>query len=214
MPKCMPDTRVVIFIDYQNVYHRARGSFGFEPIPDPNLGHIHPLEVGRLLCNLGHSKDPKRVLSGIRVYRGKPDHRSGVDLLHFAERQMAAWSRAADVTVKSRPLAYHEVRRIGRKPTWQGREKGVDVMLALDISIGARTNAYDVAVVFSADTDLMPALEDAVSVGKRIETATWIGPFSNRGPLRVRGRKLWNHYLDQTHFDLVRDDTDYLAMGN
>ena len=87
-------------------------------------------------------------------------------------------------------------------------------MLALDISIGARTNAYDVAVVFSADTDLMPALEDAVSVGKRIETATWIGPFSNRGPLRVRGRKLWNHYLDQTHFDLVRDDTDYLAMGN
>lgn len=74
----------------------------------------------------------------------------------------------------------------------------------------ARTDTYDTAVVFSADTDLLPALEAAVRIGKRIETATWRGPGDNRGALRIRHHNLWNHYLDQSHFDMVRDDTDYL----
>ena len=207
----MSDTRVVVFIDYQNVYHRARGSFGHESNPDPNVGHVYPLKVGELLCSLGLPKDPTRVLIGVRVYCGKPDHRSGANLLHFTDKQMASWERTTGVTVRSRPLAYREVETRGRKPKWQAQEKGVDVMLAIDISVGARTNVYDVAIVFSADSDLKPALEDAANLGKRVETATWSGPFSNRGPLRVEGHKLWNHYLDQTHFDLVRDDTDYLA---
>ena len=209
----MSGTRVVVFIDYQNVYHRARGSFGYESNPDPNLGHVSPLKVGDLLCGLGYSKDRNRIVTGVRVYCGKPDHRSGTSLVRFTSRQMAAWESTAGVTVKARPLVYHEVQKGGRKSKWRAQEKGVDVMLALDISIGARTDVYDVAVVFSADTDLTPALEDAANFGKRIETSTWRGPFSNRGPLQVTGHSLWNHYLDQTHFDLVRDDTDYLAAS-
>ena len=123
------------------------------------------------------------------MYCGKPDHRSGTALVRFTSRQMAVWERTAGVTVKTRPLVYREIQKKGRKSKWRAQEKGVDVMLALDISIGARSDLYDVAVVFSADSDLTPALEDAANFGKRIETATWRGPFSNRGPLQVEGQK-------------------------
>ncbi len=207
----MPDTRVVVFIDYQNVYHRARNLFfpsGKAPSP---FGSIHPYRLGELLCDLGRAKDPRRELTGVRVYRGQPDSRSGAKLSRAFDRQVAVWKQTAGVTVHTRPLKYHRVSSQGRRPQWAAREKGVDVLMALDISIGARSNTYDVAVIASADTDLLPALEDAIRVDKRVETVTWGSPRTPRGPLRIPGRNIWNHYLDKSQFDLVRDDTDYLT---
>ncbi len=207
----MPDTRVVVFIDYQNVYHCARDLFG-DPDKSPSvLGSVHPRHLGELLCDLGKAVDPHRSLAGVRVYRGQPDSRSGAKLSRAFDRQVATWRETPGVSVHTRPLKYHRVSNPGRKAKWVAQEKGVDVMMALDISIGARSNSYDVAIVVSADTDLLPALEDAVSVGKRVETATWWVPKSPRGPLRVPGRRIWNHYLDRSRFDLVRDHTDYLS---
>ena len=206
----MPAQRVVVFIYYQNVYHLARAAFGYEGDPDKNIGHIHPRKVGELLCDLGRSSFADRELIGVRIYRGLPDNRSGAGLVRFTSRQIARWERSAGVVVRTRPLAYYETTRRGRT-TWRAQEKGVDVMLAVDVVDMARTNAFDTAVVFSADTDLLPALEAAVRIGKRVETATWRGAGENRGPLRIKQRGLWNHYLDQSHFEAVRDDTDYLT---
>ncbi|MXW41944.1 MAG: hypothetical protein F4138_01625 [Acidimicrobiia bacterium] len=76
----MPDDRIVVFIDYQNVYHRARASFFEGADPPVQVSHVHPLKIGDLLCNLGRSKDPGRVLAGIQVYRAVPDNRSGANL--------------------------------------------------------------------------------------------------------------------------------------
>ena len=45
-------------------------------------------------------------------------------------------------------------------------------MSAGDVVDMARTDAYDTAAGFSADTDLLPALEAAVDIDKRAETAT------------------------------------------
>lgn len=39
------------------------------------------------------------------------------------------------------------------------REKGVDVKLALDIAIGAVDDLYDIAVIVSSDTDLIPSIQ-------------------------------------------------------
>jgi len=204
--------RVVVFIDYQNVYHLARSAFGHEGNPDKNVGHVRPLKVGGLLCDLGRSSLADRELCGVRVHQGLPDTRSGADLVRFTSRQMAGWQRSAGVVVRTRPLAYQQSTAGGRT-VWRAQEKGVDVMLAVDVVDMARTDAYDTAVVFSADTDLLPALEAAVEIGKRVETATWRGPGDNRGPLRIKQRNLWNHYLDHARFDQVRDDTDYLASA-
>ncbi|MDE0578456.1 MAG: NYN domain-containing protein, partial [bacterium] len=203
-------TKVVVFIDYQNVYHRARASFGYDGDPDPNIGHIYPQKVGELLCDLGLPNDPYRELNEVRVYKGMPDHRSGVDAQSFAARQIAAWENAPTVMVRYRPLDYFEVEKKG-KTVWKSQEKGVDVMLALDLVDLAQSGVFDTAVVFSADSDLLPALEQVVDLGRRVETATWDGPGINRGPLRIPECDLWNHRLNRSHFDQVCDSTDYLA---
>ena len=39
------------------------------------------------------------------------------------------------------------------------REKGVDVKMAVDLVIGAADNLYDIAIVVSSDTDLIPAIK-------------------------------------------------------
>lgn len=55
-------------------------------------------------------------------------------------------------------------------------EKGIDVHLAVDLLIGAYENTYDVAIVISSDTDLIPAIEKVQQLGKGVE---YIG-FSNQ----------------------------------
>ena len=205
----MTDDRVVVFIDYQNLYHRARASFFQRADPPVQVGHVYPVKVGELLCDLGRIESPGRVLAGLRVYRAVPDMRSGADLERASKIQMARWANTTGVKVCARPMDYIKTTRRGTV-RWVGREKGIDVMLAVDLVDMARTDTYDTAVVFSADTDLLPAQESAVRIGKRIETATWRGLGDNRGPLRIKQHNLWNHYLDLSHFDLVRDDTDYL----
>lgn len=75
---------------------------------------------------------------------------------------------------------------------------------------GARLDLYDVAVVVSGDTDLFPAIEEAMPLGKRVERAPWWQPPARKRTLHLRGRAVWTHYLDKDDFDTVRDDTNYL----
>lgn len=48
-------------------------------------------------------------------------------------------------------------------------EKGVDVLMAVDLVCGAYENLYDTAILVSSDTDLIPALDKVRSKGKRVE---------------------------------------------
>ena len=115
------------------------------------------------------------------------------------------------VTVKTRPLRYRPTAwSFGAPSAWRSEEKGIDVLIALDIALGARDGRYDVAVVVSADTDLVPALEVALAAGRQVETATWVGSASRQWPLSVPSRRLWHHDLDERRFGYVRDDTNHL----
>jgi uncharacterized LabA/DUF88 family protein len=64
-----------------------------------------------------------------------------------------------NVTVK---LGYLNDR--GPKP----QEKLVDVMLALDLALGAARDLYDVAALVSADGDFAAAVEEAKAAGKEV----------------------------------------------
>jgi len=48
-------------------------------------------------------------------------------------------------------------------------EKGVDVRLAVEMIRLARQNKYDVAYLLSSDTDLVPAVEEVLSLGKKVK---------------------------------------------
>ena len=204
--------RVAVFIDYQNLYHGAREAFGDPKRDPPTVGHVQPQRLGLLLKQLGEDVDPGRELCAVTVYRGHPGPKSHRKLRSAFDRQVAAWRVLPLVTVKTRPLRYQPTEwSFGRPSRWREQEKGIDVLITLDIAIGARDNRYDVAVVVSADSDLIPAMEVALGEDKRVETATWFSPTLSRRPLTVAGRRIWNHRLDRQRFEYVRDDTNYLT---
>ena len=205
-------TRVAVFIDYQNVYHGAREVFGSPSTDPPTMGHVNPFRLGLLLAQLGEAVDASRELTAVTVYRGLPGAKSHPNLQSAFARQVAVWKQMPLAAVRTRPLRYQPIAwSFGAPSEWRGEEKGIDVLIALDTALGARDGHYDVAVVVSADTDLVPAIEVALASGRRVETATWVGAASRQRPLRVPDRRLWNHQLDEPRFGYVRDDTNYLA---
>ena len=56
-----------------------------------------------------------------------------------------------------------------RHPDRTFHEKGVDVRLAVEMIRLAREDRYDEAYLISSDTDLVPAVEEVQSFGKRVQ---------------------------------------------
>ena len=87
--------RVVLFVDYQNIYRRARELF-HDHRPSPHWeGQVYPDALGRLI--VGMSRDPDRVLHQARVYRGLPDSTKDPKGYGAASRQIAAWKKLRPV---------------------------------------------------------------------------------------------------------------------
>ncbi|GEM_PF-3591410 len=63
--------RVVVFIDYQNVYHSARETF-HSSTGSHWVGQINPRALGSFILDLDNDTD--RVLKEVRIYRGLPSN--------------------------------------------------------------------------------------------------------------------------------------------
>ena len=98
----------------------------------------------------------------------------------------------------------------GQRP----QEKGIDVRMALDIALLAYKGEYDGAIVCSADTDLIPAVEEVLDDRSDawVEVAGWRSDHF-RQRLSIKSRNLWCHWLTREDYESVRDDTDYPASG-
>lgn len=79
-------TRVVVFIDYQNSYHCAREAFGDPRLDPPTTGHVFPLQLGRLLVDLGKEVDADRRLETVFVYRGQPGEPGHPSVISASQR--------------------------------------------------------------------------------------------------------------------------------
>ncbi len=126
------------------------------------------------------------------------------------DAQTAAWERDPRVKVVRRDLNYRGW------PDHPPREKGVDVALAIDLVESAMLNQYDAAVIFTSDTDLLPAVEMAFRrTEPRIEIACWAGakPLWFAAGLSALPKKYlpYCHFLSKAEFLAVRDTTDYLG---
>lgn len=193
--------RVVVFLDYQNIYMSARTLF--HPMGTSHWnGQIDPLALGHLLID----RSPyDRQLAGVRIYRGIPDSTKDPKGYGACQRQVAAWASAREVDVITRTLRYPY-----RWPAEKPEEKGVDVALAIDFALMAVRGEYDVGVVMSADTDLKPALEAVTqSSDARAEVAAWSNPQGYSRRLSIKGRNLWCHWLDEDDYHQVQDTRDY-----
>ena len=203
----MPD-RVVVYVDAQNTYKGARDAF-FPGRAHFTLGQIDPIKLGRLLIQRP-VPGGDRELKQVRMYSGRPDARKQPKANRAHLLQCAAWE-SAGVYVLGRPLRYPR-----DFPQSKPQEKGVDVELAIDLVTHSISRHFDVAIVFSTDRDLRPALEWVArqsTTGPRVELTAWRSPTSNRripvdAPVDVRC-----HWLDRADYEAVHDPTDYTRAG-
>jgi hypothetical protein len=92
-------------------------------------------------------------------------------------------------------------------------EKGVDVLCALALIREARDPNIDLVILASQDTDLEPALDEALSLGTaKVETASWYDNVDRRASKEIRPRKparIWNTRLGVQAFVSAQDPKDY-----
>ncbi len=198
-------TRVAVFIDWQNVYKAAREAFGLGQLPNER-GNFSPFKLARVLA-AGHGRGSAGELLRVEVHRGLPS--SSRDPVGYGanRRQATAWVKEGGsiVVPRLRPLRYPSPHAKDRAPV----EKGIDVQLALAVAEAILTDAADVAVLFTHDTDLLPAVEMVARLKgpRRIETASWSsGKFAQR--LReIPG--VHHHRISGKVFALVEEPVNY-----
>lgn len=146
--------RVITFTDGSNLFSHLRNTFGSGLVNHPELGHMLA-GPGRTLVEWRHYAAP--VPQG--TTQQEADRYAGQQkFFHFVRRHRKG------------------VLRLGRfepdRTTGRLREKGVDVLLAVDLVRMAAENRYDVAIVLSGDGDIVPAVETVQQVyAKQVEVA-------------------------------------------
>ena len=198
----MPD-KVIVFLDVQNTYRGARDAF-FIPSDHHTFGQFSPIALANYLVSHGpHGSD--RMLLEVRAYTGRPDSTKDPKSYGAHMKQCAAWQKEG-VKVIPRSLRYPL-----NWPREKAQEKGIDVMLAIDFVTMAMNDEYDIGVMVSGDTDLRPALEYVASLTdpvRTIEVAAWRSPKVRRR-LAIKFRNVWCHWLDQTVYASMADQTNY-----
>lgn len=194
--------RVILFVDYQNVYRCARDAYEATGAPS-SFGQVLPLRIGQLICSEKfRGAGEGRVLAGVRVYCGRPSQAHDAKGYAAHRRQSAAWEKLG-ITVVTRTLRY-----LGGVV----QEKGIDVSLAIDFVSMAVDKKFDVGVIFSTDTDLIPALEfvvDRPEMGVVAEVAAWAE--HQNSPLGVSGSRIRCHRLTKLEYRAVSDPKVYLS---
>ena len=187
--------RVAVFVDFQNAHLVGHSLFGgglspYRCVPDP-------ARVGDLIAS--RRRRPSTA-TAIRVYRGRPDPNHQRRVTAANDAQKAGWERDRRVQVIRRQLNYRGW------PNQPPQEKGVDVAIAVDLMHLAFRRQYDALVLFSSDTDLLPALETIVHLRlTHVEVACWAGFKPLRFPASSPPRP-WCHSLTRADWDAVTDD--------
>ena len=198
-------TRVAVFIDWQNVYKTAREAFGLRGLANER-GNFSPYKLARLLAS-ANGRGDGAALVRVEVHRGLPS--SARDPIGYGanRRQAAAWIKEGGsiVVPRLRPLRYPPRRASDRTPV----EKGIDVQLALAVAEAILTDKADIAVLFTHDTDLLPAVEMVARLKgpRRIETASWSSRTFAQRLRPVSG--VHHHRISGKVFGLIETPVNY-----
>ncbi|RCG27859.1 NYN domain-containing protein [Sphaerisporangium album] len=186
--------RVAVFLDFQNVHlsgHNVFERYGaplYSCVPDPSK--IADLIAKRRLR-------PSEA-AAVRVYRGRPDPNHQRTPAAANDAQASRWERDPRVHMVRRQLNYRGW------PHNSPQEKGIDVAIAVDLLHLAFRKLYDALVLFSSDTDLLPALQTITQLRLgHVEVACWSG-FK---PLRIANTRLpYCHFLNEEDWLGVVED--------
>jgi uncharacterized LabA/DUF88 family protein len=191
--------RAAVFIDGQNLYHRCRDHFAWPWV------HPHKLAQALLDEDLRTGESSSRVLACVRYYTGIHDLARRPEPHRLMVRRLQAYT-ADGVTAIAIPLRYD-----GKGA---GREKGVDVRIALDMVRFGRKGLFDVAVVVSEDSDLDEAVKDLYALRDHERWIAVENALPHSGTPHARSPR-WlssarrRRPITQHMFAATRDDTRY-----
>ena len=148
-PSSRADERVMVFIDGSNLYHVLGQTCG-----------RHDLQFDKFAQKLANGRDLRRV--------------------YYYNIRQEAFEDRSNATDQDKFLSslYDTPHLEVKLGIWKQRgstmvEKGVDVMLAVDLVTRAYNDYYDTAIIVSGDADFYPALQAAKDVGKQVEVAAF-----------------------------------------
>ena len=151
--------RIALFFDGNNFYRSLRAQFqdieiDYERLADWVIQKVDPKDgvfVGaHYYTGFSEQSGLERFLSGLELRRG-----------FFVQREPVV-DRVSECPNCKTTIRYRV-------------EKRVDTRLVADMVKMAAMGAFEQAVVFSGDEDLVPALEAVASFGKQVYVATWGG---------------------------------------
>lgn len=179
--------RAAAFVDGQNLFYAAKRAFGYD-FPNYDV-----LALVTALC-----EQQRWTLEQTSFYTGVPTPAENARWSAFWEKKLQVMSTRGVKTFSGR-LRY-------------GKEKGVDVRIALDVIRAARTGAADVLLVLSQDQDLAEVALEIRSIAReddrwiKIASAFPVGP----GTTNKRGidRTDWIR-IERAVYDRCIDPLDY-----
>lgn len=152
----MNNEQVFIIIDGSNFYHRLK------ELKLINLLSFDYEKFGKFLLGKRSIAVKKYYIGAIREERNNPKSKELMRNQRILTGKLKKYGWQVEFGHMLKTDGYHE--------------KGVDVLMAVDLLTGAYENLYDTAILVSSDTDLIPALAKVRSMKKKIE---YVG-FSHR----------------------------------
>ena len=148
-PSSRADERVIVFIDGSNLYHVLSEVCG-----------RHDVQFGKLSEKLANGRDLRRT-----YYYNIRQH---------SERYPETGPEQEKFLHALYDTPYLEVRLGISKQRGEAMvEKGVDVMIAIDLVKNAYADLYDTAILVSGDGDFFPAIQAVKDLGKHVEVAAF-----------------------------------------
>lgn len=149
--------RVAIYFDGSNIYNKLK-----------KLGLPEEDKRFDFSAFVAHIVGERKLISK-RYYVGivrNHDQSEKSEKLVRKQQQFLETLRSSGFEIKPGRIMYDGARI---------REKGVDVKLAVDLVIGAGDDLYDIAIVVSSDTDLIPAIKYLRYKKKKVEYIGFAG---------------------------------------
>ncbi len=168
-----PDERVQIFVDGSNLYHALKNECG-----RTNLDY---LKFAEMLTN-------GRKLVRLNLYLGTYDPNKSSIKAREQKGFIEELQRLPYVTVKHKTFNYNK--------DGIPFEKGIDILIAVDMLTQALQRHYDTAILVSGDGDFAPLLAEIKNVGRHVENVSFN---SRRSHSLIESSDL---FIELTHQDL------------
>jgi len=180
-----PPDRAILFVDGNNWYHAVKDcgisqDLTYKRISEKLVGPRRWIGtryyIGKLATNAPYYRQQRQFAENLlaedqrlTIHYGRIESREKrnplVDpLLHL----LGAWEDKLDRNFRRELVQLID----GHRWISQFKEKAVDVMIAVDMSVMALNNDYDAAYLLSADGDFTPAVELVKRMGKQVYAAS------------------------------------------